>query len=335
MPLQLRGPVCFDARWQGRHGIGRFATEVAGRIDYLSPRFGRISPTAPLDSLFITWRVVQPNYALWFTPGFNVPLVHHQRYVFCVHDLIQIDVPGSGLARRAYFELLVKSACRTAAAVLTVSEFTRRRLLEWSGVHENQITNVGNGVSVTFNPLVRPLEPGFRYVLCVSNRRPHKNEARLVEAFVGSRIEKSVKLVFTGPSTIELLDIADRAGQRNRIVFLGEVEEGALAALYRGAEFLAFPSLYEGFGLPVIEAMACGTAVLTSNISALPEIAGDAAILIDPFSEVEIRKGMEELFENRPLRALLAERGMRRAALYSWDAVAQKVDAVLRHLLGS
>ena len=118
-----------------------------------------------------------------------------------------------------------------------------------------------------------------------------------------------------------------------RVEFTGFIEDGDLPGLYTGALGLVFPSLYEGFGLPVVEAMASGIPVLTSNVASLPEIAGDAAILVDPTSTEKIKQGIEQLVNNQALRHQLIALGLERAKLYSWDKVAEKVNAVLQEAL--
>ena len=159
--------------------------------------------------------------------------------------------------------------------------------------------NVGNGISLAFCAKGARYEPGYRYVLFVGNPRPHKNLSRLVEAFARAKLEPDIRLVITGTVETAALSRADRIGVLARIVPVGTVGEADLARLYRGALCLAMPSLYEGFGLPVLEAMASGTPVLASSATSIPEIAGGAALLVDPRSVDNLAQGLVALCQNR------------------------------------
>jgi glycosyltransferase involved in cell wall biosynthesis len=213
--------------------------------------------------------------------------------------------------------------------VLTVSEYSRQEIIRWAGLQPNRVVNVGNGVDDSYNPDVPSYAPGFDYLLCVSNRKAHKNELRIVEAFTRANIDPKIRLVFTGEPSNELSALCRQLNPGHRVVFAGPVPEADLPPLYRGALALIFPSLYEGFGLPVIEAMACGTPVLTSNTTSLPEIAGNAALLVNPMSLEQIAAGIESLCRDPQLREHLRRRGFNRAKQFRWDDVAAKVKAVL------
>jgi glycosyltransferase involved in cell wall biosynthesis len=190
--------------------------------------------------------------------------------------------------------------------------------------------NVGNGVDSTFNPNVAPHPSDCPYMLCVGNRKGHKNEHRIVQAFVNARLP--LCLLMTGDPTPSLLAQLNSISATSRVRFTGRVTDSQLASLYRGAIALVFPSLYEGFGLPVLEAMACGTPVITSNITALPEIAGDAALLVDPNSTDEITRAIVRIFDDHLLRTTLRERGLRRASLFNWATTILGVHKVLTAL---
>jgi Glycosyltransferase len=271
-----------------------------------------------------------PKDAVVFIPGYNAPLWPVRRFIFTVHDLNHIDVPqNSSAVKRLYYRFIIRRACHAALRVLTVSEFSRQRIIEWAGVAPQQVVCVGNGVDESFCPEGERHDPGFGYLLMVSNRRAHKNEERALAAFAKARIDPTIHLLLTGlPSDALKAQIA-RLGLRGRVVFLGRVEDAQLPALYRGAMGLLFPSLYEGFGLPVLEAMACGIPVLTSTVAALPEVAGDAALLVDPYDVDAMAEGIERLLLDDTLRARLYQAGPRRAAMFQWDDVAVRVGRVL------
>jgi len=301
--------IHYDPRWSGPHGIGRFSDEVIARLPDAQPLRAGVRKLSLLDPLATTLAVMGLRAGVYFTPGFNPPLRCPVPFVFCMHDLIHLRFAGESSAlRRAYYGLVVGPAAQRAARVLTVSEYSRREILEWTGLNSERVVVVGNGVSDVFRPEGPRHEPGYPYFLHVGRRGSHKNVDRLVAAHAASRCGRDVRLLFTE-----------------------DLDDAQLAAHYRGAVALVFPSLYEGFGIPVVEAMACGTPVLTSNVTALPETVGEGnALIVDPLSVDAIAAGLERLAEDAALRAQLRERGLLRAAAFSWSRVAEKVADALR-----
>ena len=319
-----------DQRWIGDHGIGRFARHVLADLDYRPVSLGS-HPAAPLDS----WRLARTlgeltRNDLFFSPGYNSPLFCASPFVFTIHDLSHIYCPeNSSPLIRLYYATVMKRACKRAASILTVSEFTRRQIVEWSGVPPAKVFNVGCGIDPAYQPGEESYGLSFPYLLCVSNRKRHKNEFRVVEAFAKASLAEGIRLVFTGNPTTELVECIDRHHVTTTVHFVGPVSENKLPCLYRDAEALVFPSLYEGFGLPILEAMACGTPVVTANVTAMPEVAGGAALLLDPTSIEQIATAMEQIVSDTTLRQRLREKGLTRAAQFSWDSTAMKVRRIL------
>jgi len=310
----------------GDHGIGRFASEMLDRLPSSRRLAADLKPTHPLDVFYLTMKLLLGSSSVWYSPGYNAPLFRLDRYVFTIHDLNHIDHPAnSSLLKRLYYRIVMRRACRGAARILTVSGYSRQRIAEWAGIDILRVVNVGNGVSPAFSPGVQPFEPGYPYLLCIGNRKGHKNERRLLQAFAAAKLDPGIRLAFSGHGSTELLALAARLGVTDRTIFLGRIEEGDLPSVYRGALALVFPSLYEGFGLPVLEAMACGTPVVTSNVTSLPEVAGAAAILVDPTDVGAIRDALERIVHDQSLRRELRARGLERVKAYSWDMVGQKV----------
>jgi glycosyltransferase involved in cell wall biosynthesis len=323
-----------DPRRIGTHGIGRFTRYVLSGINYC-PIALTTNPNSPYDPvrLALVLRKLAPG-DLFFSPGYNPPLDCPAPFIYTLHDLNHIDRPeNSSPIKRLYYAAFVKRACRLASRVLTVSEFSRRRIIEWSGVSPDKVLNVGSGVGPEFNPDVAPYRMPFRYVLCVGNRKGHKNELRQVEAFARAQIARDIHIVLTGEPTVEIVQCAARYGASERVHFLGQVPDEDLPSLYRGAAVLLFASLYEGFGLPLVEAMACGTPVITSNITSLPEIAGEGALLVKPTCVSNIGDALERLLVDNALREQLRAAGLLQASQFTWERTAAQVRSAITDVL--
>lgn len=323
--------IHYDPRWSGPHGIGRFADEVIARLPEARPLDPGVRTLSLLDPLATTLAVRALRAGVYFTPGFNPPLRSPVPFVFCIHDLIHLRFPAESTPlRRAYYRLVVGPAARRAARILTVSEFSRREILDWTGLAGDRVTVVGNGVSAAFTPDGLRHAPGYPYFLYVGRREPHKNLDGLVAAFAASRCRAEAKLLLTGDADAATLALARRHGIADRLAFAGILDDARLAAHYRGAVALTMPSFYEGFGLPAVEAMASGTPVLASNVTALPEIVGENnAVLVDPARCEEIASGLERLYYASNERGGLQQHGLARAAAYSWDRVGAAVGRAL------
>ena len=322
--------VYADQRWIGNHGIGRFAREVLTGLAY-RPIELSTHPAAPFDA----WRLAQalspatPN-DLFFSPGYNTPLFSSSPFIFTIHDLSHIHCPENSSALiRFYYATILKRACHRAVRILTVSEFTRSQIVEWSGVIPEKVFNVGCGIGPAYCPEETEHGLPFPYLFSVSNRKRHKNEWRMIEAFAKARIDPQIHLVLTGSRTPSLVRLIERLKIAGRVDFLGAVPEERLPSIYRGALASILVSLYEGFGLPLLEAMACGTPVITSNITAMPEIAGGAALLVNPTDTEEISHAIERTIHDSSLRARLRAQGLVRAAQFSWADTRAKVHQLL------
>lgn len=326
--------VLYDARWIGNHGIGRFAKELQKELPWMEPFESRRPPFHPFDPILLGAALLRRNPKLFFSPGYNSPLGWPGRFVFNLHDLNHLRVPeNSSAAKRAYYQFIIKPACHRAAFVLTVSEYSKQQICAWAGISDDKIVNVGNGVGFPFEPSGAKYQPGFPYLIYVGSHKAHKNLPRLLKAYALSGLRSEVRLILTGNAEPVLRKvIADLRLERDAI-FAGDCEDEQLAALFRGSIALVFPSLYEGFGLPPVEAMACGVPVLTSNLCSMPEVVGDAGILIDPYDVEAIANGMRRLVDDSDLRQTLRQKGLLRASQYTWRRTGAKTAAVLRAAL--
>ncbi|MGA8212333.1 MAG: glycosyltransferase family 1 protein [Candidatus Sulfotelmatobacter sp.] len=322
--------ILYDARWTGNHGIGRFAGELQKLLPGMIPFQARRRPFHPLDPALLGAALWRLKPKLFFSPGYNSPLGWPGTFVFTLHDLNHLRVPeNSNALKRAYYKHIIKPACHRAQCVLTVSEYSKQEIAAWAKVKENRIINVGNGVAPAFSPAGQKYDPGYPYLLYVGSRKTHKNLPRLLNAYAISGVRNDVRLVLSGQPDQQLVREIDRLGLAGDVVFKDLSTDGPLSDAYRGALGFVFPSLYEGFGLPALEAMACGVPVVTSNVCSLPEVVGDAAILIDPLRVEDIADAIRRLVEDSVLRQRLREKGLMRAKKFSWHETARRTSEVL------
>jgi glycosyltransferase involved in cell wall biosynthesis len=235
-----------------------------------------------------------------------------------------------GARDRFFFRTMVPWSVRRADRVIAVSERTKQDLVERYQIAADRVTVVPNGVDDAFTP-DGPADDGAPYLLFVGALHPRKDPLAVIEAL--SLADSNHRLVLVGPdkgAAAEARRLVTRLGLGGRVEFAGHVERPALAALYRGAEVLVFPSRYEGFGLPVVEAMASGTPVVATSAGAIPEVAGEAAVLVEPGDPVALAGGIERALADRER---LVRAGLERARLYSWTEAARQTLAVYRELL--
>jgi glycosyltransferase involved in cell wall biosynthesis len=289
---------------------------------------------------------------LFHSPHYVLPLLCRTPAVVTVHDCIHLLFPEYLPNRFAlsYARYMMGSAIRRSAMVLTVSEASRRDILRfYPDADPEKVRVVPNAIDPAL--LEDPGEEEMervreryrirgRFVLYAGNIKPHKNLDRLIAAFGRLRQRsdfEDVKLLIIGDEVTRypsLRRAVEAAGVRQDVRFFGFVPDRTLAALYRMAALFAFPSLYEGFGLPPLEAMACGTPVLTSDVSSLPEVVGDAALLVDPTDVEQIARGIERLLSDEALRRELVARGRLRARGFSWERSVQAIHEGYMRILG-
>ena len=296
----------------------------------------------PLET--ITGRV-----ALVHATDFTLPpTLPGTRTLLTVHDLSFVRVPETASpSLKAYLDVVVPRSVRRADHVLADSEATRADLMALYGTPPARITVLWSGVDARFAPVTAAAElervrqryalPAGPFILSVGTVQPRKNYARLIAALGRLRAEwPDLALVIVGgPGWLEnpIYATLDAHGLRDAVTFTGFADDADLPALYTLARAVALPSLYEGFGLPVLEAMACGTPVVTSNVSSLPEVAGDAALLVDPLDEDALDAALRRLLMDEALRASLRERGLARAATFTWERAARQLHTVYTQML--
>lgn len=258
--------------------------------------------------------------------------------IVSVHDVSFRRYPEffSGM-HRLLFSTLLPWTLRRANGVITLSESAKQEILWFYPFLENKVYVTPLAPSRLFCPVTD--QDALRaacarygihsdFVLAVGNLQPRKNLSRLIEAFAAVLPQvESLQLVIVGQEQWQssaLYDMVHRLDLAERVLFTGYVPDQDLVLLYNAAEVFVYPSVYEGFGLPILEAMACGTPVVTSNTSSMPEVAGDAAILVDPYSVEQIAKGILSVLTDFELRQDLIERSLKRAVQFSWGKTAQQ-----------
>ncbi len=354
-------------------GIGRYVVNLARGLAQVAPdlRISLLQdPNAPATRLPLPDLPRIPCLASpfsirqqWLVPGqlhrLRATLYHSPYYlmpywpglptVLTCYDLIPLAYPRyfSPMQRLIYW-LAHRLALSVACVLLAISEATKADLIRHFRIAPDRILVTPLAADARFAPC--PLEDiaAVRqkyalpdgYVLYVGSNKPHKNLVRLIEAW--SLVVSSAPYAAHPPLVIaghwdsrypQTQEKVVQSGIRDRVIFLHDVPEQELAALYSGASLFVFPSLYEGFGLPVLEAMACGTPVVCSHTSSLPEVAGDAALLVDPLDVEGIAASIRRALGDEGLRQRMREKGLARAAIFSWEQTARMTLAAYERAL--
>lgn len=284
---------------------------------------------------------------VFYSPDFTLPpTARSTKTTLTVHDLSFIHHPEAFVpSLRRYLERTVPRSVERADLVLADSAHTRSDVISLLGVSPDVVEVIYPGVDSRFGVEATPGErerlrerhriTDCPYILSVGTLQPRKNYLRLIEGF--ARLEDSsgggLQLLIAGGHGWLYDEIVAEAGRHESIRLLGFVADDDLPALYRGARLFALTSLYEGFGLPVVEAMACGVPVVCSRTSSLPEVAGDAAVLVDPLDCDELTDAMARVLEERKLRDGMVRRGLAQAAGFTWERSAQRLVALFESLV--
>ncbi len=315
---------------------------AARRVDCWTPAHHRLERWA------LAAEILPHGLDLLHSPDFIPPAAGYRRSVITVHDLTFLRYPEFlTVEARRYYNSQIGWAVRRAAAIAADSQATKVDLMELLGVPGDKVTVIPLGLDPEFRPdapegadvaTLGRLGLARGYVLFVGTFEPRKNVKGLLRAFAQwrSEVPEAPPLVLVGRAGWlfdETLAEITRLGLEAHVRRLEELPAADLPAVYRGAGVLVLPSHYEGFGFPVLEAMGCGTPVICSNRASLPEIAGDAAVMVDPDDERALADALGRVLGDTTLRAELAARGLVRAQLYTWERTARETLALYERVL--
>ncbi|MFQ5929459.1 MAG: glycosyltransferase family 4 protein [Acidobacteriota bacterium] len=309
-----------------------------------SSRLKRVVVRRPL----FRWRGWSDKLDLYHGTNFKVQTMGRLGTIVTIHDLWLDRYPeySKKLVGQRLSFLRTRRRAHQADRVITVSEYSARDIEELYCIPKDRISVIPNGVSSDFRPGREEIRfselqsqyglPSGPYILFVGGADPRKNHVSLFRAYAQRpTLRQSHSLVIVGNPVHRLGNIMESArtfGLSDRVVCAGSVARDDLRLLYAHAALFVFPSRYEGFGFPVLEAMACGTPVITSNATALPEVAGNAALFVDPENAEELSEAMRRVLEDLALRATLTSRGLERARQFTWESTARQTLAVYRQV---
>ena len=285
---------------------------------------------------------------LLHAPHFMLPLVRPCPSVVTIHDVIGLawkEDLGSRIGR-VYYRWMISAAVRLADRIITVSKFSRDDIVRYLGIDPEKVSVVYPGISPDFQQVsdsiqLENIRTKYRiendYILYAGIYKPRKNHAALLLAFQRFlSIEEHANLVLVGPlkeGEQELRRLAEELGISKKVIFAGFVDDSELRLLYSAAKAYACPSLYEGFGFTVLEAMACGIPVVSAGETSLPEVAGDAALYANPRNPEEFAGALHDVFTNAGLRSSLIEKGRRNLRRFSWMNSAKQTLGVYQEAL--
>lgn len=361
-----------DALMISYSGVGRYVQNIIEKIDSISKETG-IKLTVFLNQSDEKYLSKLPNSTLLYTPvntkiysikeqlflrhclkkskpdlvhfpNFNVALFSRMPFVVTIHDLIYLKFPGAcpNILAKTYARFMINYACRKAKLVITDSLFSKQDILETMDIPGSKIRVIYPAVSPKYQPITDPhrrlakYKIPKKYILYVGNHEKRKNIPALMAAFARSKSSRQYHLVITGKKDSRRKEIYQTINQyhlESRIFFTDYLSEEDLPALYSGAGLLAFPSVYEGFGLPILEAMACGTPVICSNATSIPEVAGNAALVVDPANLEEFAVAIDRVLTDDELRHNLQEKGLIRAKQFDWSKTVMELIKVYQEAL--
>lgn len=278
---------------------------------------------------------------LYHAPSFVAPVLNPFPMVMTIHDVNHIALADNySLFHTLYYRFIVGPSAKKSSKILTDSEFSKKEISKYLLLPDEKIRVIYSGCGEEFRPIKDQKELERlrkRYslpetlILYVGSYKPHKNVSNLLNAY--ARLSLEIPLVLSGKGNKDLLALSKALKVDKKIIFIGDIKESDLPAIYNCATLFVFPSFYEGFGLPPLEAMSCGCPVICSNTSSLPEVVGDAAIMVNPHDTKELAAAIHKILSDEGFRQEMIRRGLKRAAMYSWEETARRTLQVYEEVL--
>jgi len=299
------------------------------------------------DQIQLKRAIKKSNIDVFFSPYYKIPLLTKTKTILSIFDVIYLLVePYKNYFRnRLYARNFIKFASKKAKRIITSSNYTKDDLLKVLNLPKEKIEVIYLGVSPKFRIIyerdkIESVKKKYRidkrYILYVGNFRPHKNVERLVNAYnlLPEAIKSEHNLVLGGEESRKFIRDNNliKSSNLQYIVFAGKILDEDLPALYSGADLFVFPSLYEGFGLPPLEAMACGCPVVSSNTSSMPEVLGDSALFFNPYDEEEMSLAIRQMLEDENLRNNFRQKGLARVKLFTPEKMTNEILNVLKRV---
>ncbi|WP_459201917.1 glycosyltransferase family 4 protein [Methanococcus sp. CF] len=311
-------------------------------------KFNEYIISNPFKIIFATLWYPYVTYSLKYKTDFDI--IHnprhfptlfklkHSKYVITVHDIFGIKLNSKNYEtyKKVAYRLLLPKTLESADKIIAVSENTKNDLINHFKIPPNKIKVIYNAADKTFaklneieiSDIKKKYAINYSFILYVGGLAAHKNIIRLIEAYnILKKLGVTHKLVLAGVKRYkykEIFETIEKLNLQNDVIFTGYVPDEDLPGLYNAADLFVYPSLYEGFGIPPLEAMQCGTPVITSNTSSLPEVVGDAGIMVNPYDVDELANKMYEVLTNEYLRKEMSKKGLERAKLFSWKKCAEE-----------
>lgn len=280
---------------------------------------------------------------LFHAPSFVAPLFCPCKLVMTIHDLNHLVLPQFYTPlHQFYYQIFVRRCIRMSEFILTVSNFSKREIVEKLKVPEDKVFVTYNGVSENYRPVVDLEMLAYvrdiyqlpeKFIFCLTNNKPHKNVHQLIRAFCHSNID--IPLVLASPVDPAIIRIAETFGKKHLIYFSKFIEERHLPSVYSMTYLFVYPSTYEGFGLPPLEALSCGAPVVVARSSSLPEVVGDNAIFTNAYDYHDIARALEVGINDHELRAKLRASGVKHAQKYSWMDMTLKTLAIYERCMAA
>lgn len=347
--------LSIDYRLHSNSGIGRYLRTIISKItkddfdeidlffnlknglDHESIKEGSFNEVNTNSSIYSLReqlelpKVISPNTDLLWVPHYNIPVLFKGKMLVTIHDVAHLALPElfRGLHKKIYAKALFFAIEHRADHIICVSEFTKQELIKYTGVSSNKISVIHNGIEDSWYQVKKEKNPeSVPYLLYVGNVKPHKNLKTFVQAFLKIKDKIPHNLVLVGKKEgfitgdNEISELVNRSPAR--IKFTGFIADSILKQYYLHADLFVFPSIYEGFGYPPLEAMACGTPVLASNAASIPEVCGEAAEYFSPYNVEELASKIVNILNKEEYRERLKKKGIKQSMKFRADNTARK-----------